>query len=55
MKMGRLLWKIIIIKLFIMFVVVKNFFYVDTGFTKQSEREKADQFIDNMTKGVSQD
>jgi len=43
MKLGKTLWAIILIKLFIMFVVLKIFFFPDFLGTKfKSEKDKAD-------------
>lgn len=43
MKLGKTLWAIILIKLFIMFVVLKIFFFPDYLGTKcKSEEDKAD-------------
>lgn len=43
MKLGKTLWLIILIKLFIMFVVLRVFFFPDFLNTKfESEEEKAD-------------
>ncbi len=43
MKLGKTLWLIILIKLFIMFVVLRVFFFPDFLNTKfESDEEKAD-------------
>jgi len=43
MKLGKTLWLIILIKLFIMFVVLRIFFFPDFLNTKfESDEEKAD-------------
>ena len=50
MTVGRTLWKIIFIKLFIMFVILKLFFfpnYLNTHFTTDAER--ADHVLDMIT------
>ena len=51
MTLGRTLWKIILVKLFIMFVVLKLFFFPDylhTNFATDAER--ADHVLENLTK-----
>jgi len=51
MVVGRALWKIIIIKLFIMFAILKVFFFPDflaTNFATDAER--ADHVLDNLTR-----
>ncbi len=51
MTLGRTLWKIILIKLFILFAVLKLFFYPDylqTNFATDAER--ADHVLENLTK-----
>jgi len=51
MTVGRRLWIIIIIKLFIMFAILKIFFFKDFLNTKfESEEEKADYVIEQLTK-----
>ena len=50
MTTGRTLWKIIFIKLFIMFAILKLFFfpnYLNTNFTTDAER--ADHVLDMIT------
>jgi len=50
MVVGKTLWKIIFIKLFIMFAVLKMFFFPDflaTNFT--SDAERADHVLGNLT------
>ena len=50
MTLGRTLWKIILIKLFIMFAVLKFFFFPDflaTTFT--TERQRADYVLEQLT------
>ena len=54
MKLGKTLWLIILVKLFIMFVVLKIFFFPDfLGSRFKTESEKADfvgnQLIDRTT------
>ncbi|MBI5558601.1 MAG: DUF4492 domain-containing protein [Deltaproteobacteria bacterium] len=51
MKTGRKLWTIIFIKLFIMFAILKLFFfpnYLETNFANDEER--ADHVFGNITK-----
>lgn len=50
MVVGRSLWKIIVIKLFIMFAVLKIFFfpnYLKTNFS--TEQDRADHVLKNLT------
>ena len=50
---GRALWTIILIKLFIMFVVLRLFFFpnqLETNF--QTDTERADHVIENITNPV---
>lgn len=50
MTLGRTLWKIIFVKLFIMFAVLKFFFFPDflaTNFTTDAQR--ADYVIEQLT------
>lgn len=50
MTLGRILWKIILIKLFILFAVLKFFFFPDFLATKFStERQRADYVMDQLT------
>ena len=54
MVVGRTLWKIIAIKLFIIFAVLKLFFfpnYLTTNFT--TEHERADHVLKNITRAPS--
>jgi len=51
MVLGRTLWKIVIIKLIIMFGVLKLFFFPDflqTNFA--NDQERADHVLDSITK-----
>jgi uncharacterized membrane protein len=51
MTLGKKLWKIILIKLFVMFVVLKLFFfpnYLNTHF--QTDQEKGRYVLEQMTK-----
>ncbi len=51
MTVGKRLWAIIIIKLFIMFAILKIFFFKDFLNNKfESEDEKADYVIEQLTK-----
>ncbi|MDR2551086.1 MAG: DUF4492 domain-containing protein [Desulfobulbus sp.] len=53
MTVGRTLWKIIFIKLFIMFAVLKFFFFPDflaTQFTTDAQR--ADYVIEQLTRSA---
>jgi len=50
MVLGRTLWKLILIKLFIMFAVLKTFFFPDflaTNFSTDAER--AEHVLQNLT------
>ena len=50
MRVGRKLWAIILIKLFIMFAVLKVYFfpnYLNTNFSNDAER--ADHVLENIT------
>lgn len=50
MTLGKTLWKIILIKLFIMFAVLKMFFFPDflhTNFTNDEQR--ADYVLEQLT------
>ncbi|MCF6266047.1 MAG: DUF4492 domain-containing protein [Desulfuromusa sp.] len=54
MVVGRTLWKIIFIKLFIMFAILKVFFFPDflaTNFATDAER--ADHVLNNLTRPSS--
>lgn len=49
MKLGKTLWLIILVKLFIMFIVLKIFFFPDfLGSRFQSEKDKADFVGDQL-------
>ena len=55
MTVGRTLWKIIFIKLFVMFAVLKAFFFPDflaTTFT--DDRQRADHVIEQLTQSQRQ-
>ncbi|MFV0439161.1 MAG: DUF4492 domain-containing protein [Desulfopila sp.] len=50
MTLGRTLWKIIIIKLVVMFGILKLFFfpnYLNTNF--ETDKQRADHVIENIT------
>jgi len=54
MVVGRTLWKIIAIKLFIMFAILKLFFFpnfLEKNFN--TEHERAGHVLDNLTKAPS--
>ncbi len=54
MVLGKKLWAIILIKLFVMFVVLKIFFfpnYLNTKF--ESDKEKGDYVLEQITKNAS--
>lgn len=48
MRVGRTLWAIILVKLFIMFAVLKLFFFRDP-MAGQSANERADTVMQNIT------
>ena len=53
MTVGKTLWKIIIIKLVIMFAVLKLFFfpnYLNTNFS--TDQQRADHVINQLTRSV---
>lgn len=55
MVLGRTLWKLIFIKLFIMFAILKTFFFPDflaTNFSNDAER--SDYVLQNLTRTVEQ-
>ena len=55
MVLGKKLWKIILIKLFVMFVILKLFFfpnYLNTKF--QTDEEKGNYVMDQITKNSTQ-
>ena len=54
MTVGKTLWKIILIKLFVMFAVLKLFFFPDFLATNFStDEERADHVIEQLTKSAS--
>ncbi len=51
MVVGRTLWKIIIIKLFIMFAILKVFFFPNFLATNfDTDAERADHVLNNLTR-----
>jgi len=53
MTVGKTLWKIILIKLFVMFAVLKVFFfpnYLKTNF--ENDQQRADHVIEQLTGSV---
>lgn len=51
MTVGRKLWLIILIKLFVMFVILKLFFFKDFLGTKfETDQEKSEYVIDQLTR-----
>lgn len=51
MTVGKTLWKIILVKLFIMFAVLKLFFFPDFLSTNFStDEQRADHVIDQITR-----
>jgi hypothetical protein len=53
MTVGRTLWKIIFIKLFIMFAVLKFFFFPDFLATKfTTDTQRADYVIEQLTRSA---
>jgi len=55
MVVGRTLWKLIFIKLFIMFAILKTFFFPDflaTNFSTDAER--AEHVLSNLTRAAQQ-
>jgi Domain of unknown function (DUF4492) len=54
MVLGKKLWTIILIKLFVMFVILKLFFFPDFLNTKfQTDQEKTNYVLEQITRGVS--
>lgn len=55
MTLGRTLWKIIIVKLVVMFVVLKLFFfpnYLNSNF--QTDEQRADHVLEQITRQADQ-
>lgn len=51
MRLGKTLWLLIIIKLLIMFLILKLFFFRETINTKfDSQADKVEFILDNLTK-----
>ncbi len=53
MTVGKSLWKIIFIKLFVMFAVLKFFFfpnYLNTNF--ETDKQRGDYVLDQLTRSV---
>ncbi|MBO5684733.1 MAG: DUF4492 domain-containing protein [Akkermansia sp.] len=50
MRLGRVLWGIILLKLFIMFAVLKAFFF--PSYLKGGEQEKGDTVLTELTTRV---
>ena len=48
MTLGRTLWAVILLKLFIMFAVLKLFFFPDL-LAGKSDAERADQVLEELT------
>jgi hypothetical protein len=54
MVLGRKLWKIILIKLFVMFVILKLFFFPDFLHTRfKTDEERGNYVLDQITRQVS--
>ncbi len=56
MKLGKTLWAIILIKLFVMFVVLKLFFFpnfLNTHFS--TDEEKSEYILESLTKSENHD
>ena len=56
MVLGKKLWKIILIKLFVMFVILKLFFFpnfLNTNF--HTDQEKGNYVLEQITKNASPD
>lgn len=49
MTVGKTLWIIILIKLFVLFVVLKLFFFKSDLAEYRTEKEKSEQVIENLT------
>jgi len=50
MTVGRTLWKIILIKLFVMFAILKLFFFQDyLGSNFATQEERADHVLERIT------
>ncbi|GFO59485.1 hypothetical protein GMST_18100 [Geomonas silvestris] len=54
MVLGRTLWKIILVKLFLMFAVLKLFFFSNVLEKEfRSDAERSAHVLDNLTRGAS--
>ena len=54
MVLGKKLWKIILIKLFVMFVILKLFFFPNFLNTKfETDEEKGDYVLEQITRNAS--
>ncbi|MCD4678424.1 MAG: DUF4492 domain-containing protein [Desulfobacula sp.] len=54
MVLGKKLWKIILIKLFVMFVILKLFFFPNFLNTKfQTDEEKGNYVLEQITRSAS--
>ena len=54
MVLGKKLWKIILIKLFVMFVILKLFFFPNFLNTKfETDEEKGNYVLEQITKNAS--
>ncbi len=52
MRLGKKLWTIVAIKVFILFAVVKYFFFPDILYTRfHSDRERSDYMLRQLTQG----
>ena len=50
MESGRTLWKVVLIKLFVLFVVIKLLFFPDFLKTRfKTDRQRAAYVLDNLT------
>ena len=55
MTVGKTLWKIIFIKLFVMFAVLKLFFFQDyLGTNFSTDEQRADHVIEQITRPAKQ-
>ncbi len=53
LTVGKTLWKLIAIKLFVMFVVLKMLFFSDTLGTRfEEDSQKSDFVLENLTKEI---
>lgn len=55
MTLGKTLWKIIFIKLFVMFAVLKLFFFQDfLGTNFSTDEQRADHVLEQITRPANQ-